>query len=134
PWTPAIPLADPVGPIDRAEPSLVPDTALRRALVIEDTRTAAAQLAWYLRELGAEASVHPRGAGALEVALAVRPDLIILDIQLPDRSGWDLVAQHKAAPRLSAIPIVVVSVVDDRPQGMAGGAAAYLVKPIARQQ
>ena len=72
---------------------------MRRALVIEDAPTVAAQLARYLRELGA-ARVHPPGAEALETALAVRPDVIILDIQLPDRSGWDVLALLKADPRV----------------------------------
>jgi CheY-like chemotaxis protein len=134
PWTTALPLSEIVGPIDRDEPSEVRDAPMQRALVIEDTPTAAAQLARYLRELGVEASVHPKGAGALEAALEVRPDVILLDVQLGDRSGWDVLAQLKADERVRAIPVVVVSVVDDRPQGMARGAAAYLVKPIARHQ
>ncbi len=107
---------------------------MQRALVIEDSSTAAAQLARYLRDLGAAVRVHPCGVGALEAAVDVCPDVIILDIQLPDRSGWDVLVQLKADARVCAIPVVVASVVDERPQGMALGAAAYLVKPISRHE
>jgi len=134
PWTAVVPVSDPVATSDLAMPALVRGAALQRALVIEDSPPSAAQLVRYVRELGAEAHVHPSGAGALEAALDVRPDVILLDIQLPDRSGWDVLMQLKADPRVCAIPVVVVSVVDDRPQGLALGAAGYLVKPIARQQ
>ncbi|HYT90196.1 MAG TPA: response regulator, partial [Gemmataceae bacterium] len=134
PRTAVVPVSAPVATSDLATPALVRGATLQRALVIEDSPPSAAQLARYVRELGAEAHVHPCGAGALEAALDVRPDVILLDIQLPDRSGWDVLAQLKADPRVHAIPVVVVSVVDDRPQGLALGAAGYLVKPIARQQ
>jgi PAS domain S-box-containing protein len=134
PWTATPPTADSVATVDRAVLPAADRAPIQRALIIEDSSTAATQLARYLGELGAEARVHPHGVGALEVALEVCPDVILLDIQLPDISGWDVLAQLKADPRLRAIPVVVVSVVDDLPRGMALGADAYLVKPIARQQ
>jgi PAS domain S-box-containing protein len=134
PWTAAPSAADSVAPVDRAELPAADRALIERALVIEDSPTAATQLARYLRELGADARVHPYGVGTLEVALDVCPDVILLDIQLPDRSGWDVLAQLKVDPRVRAIPVVVVSVVDDRARGLALGAAAYLVKPISRQQ
>jgi PAS domain S-box-containing protein len=108
--------------------------ALRRALVIEDSPTCADQLTRYLAELGVETVVHPRGEGAVEEAMKVHPDVIILDILLPAPSGWEVLAQLKAEPRTQDIPVVMVSVVDERSQGLAQGAAEYLVKPISRWQ
>ncbi len=134
PWTATHPAADSVATIDRAELPAADRAPIQRALIIEDSTTTATRLARYLRELGVEARVHPCGVGALEVALDVCPDLILLDIQLPDRSGWDVLAQLKVDPRVRSIPVVVVSVVDDRAHGLALGAAAYLVKPISRQE
>ena len=134
PWMAVAPVSDPVATSDLAAPAVVRGATLQRALVIEDSPTAAAQLARYMRELGTEVRVHSQGAGALEAALELRPHVILLDIQLPDRSGWDVLVQLKADPRVRAIPVVVVSVVDDQPQSMALGAAGYLVKPISRQQ
>jgi CheY-like chemotaxis protein len=60
--------------------------------------------------------------------------VIILDILLPDPSGWDVLAQLKAEPRTQDIPVLIVSVMDERSRGLALGAAEYLVKPISRQQ
>ncbi len=134
PWMAAPPLADPRDTVDLVAPSAVRGANIQRALIIENSPTAAAQLARYLRELDVEVSVHPCGRGALEAVLELCPDVILLDIQLPDCSGWDVLAQLKATPQVRAIPVVIASVVDDRARGTALGAAAYLVKPIARQQ
>ena len=56
----------------------------------------------------------------------------MLDIQLPGLDGWELLAALKAAPETATIPVVVVSVLDDRARGRQSGAAAYLVKPVSR--
>jgi len=107
---------------------------IHRALIIEDSPAAAGQLTRYLGKLGVETVIHPRGEGAVDEALKVHPDVIILDILLPDPSGWDVLAQLKAEPRTQDIPVLIVSVVDERSRGLALGAAEYLVKPISRQQ
>lgn len=119
------------------QPNLTPLTSpatTRQALVIEDSTTTAEQLARYLQELGIQVAVHNQAEGAIEKTLAIRPDFIILDILLPEPSGWDVLRQLKADPHTQAIPVIVVSVIDERPHGTALGAAAYLVKPVSRQQ
>jgi PAS domain S-box-containing protein len=103
------------------------------ALVVEDSRGAAEQIARYLREANVRVVIHPRGADALEQAIGLRPDLIILDLLMPDRPGWEVLSQLKASPITRDIPVIIVSVVDDRPRGLAAGAAEHLVKPITRE-
>jgi signal transduction histidine kinase/CheY-like chemotaxis protein len=119
-------------------PELVEPTSdistFRQAVVIEDSSTTAEQLTRYLHELSIQVSVHPRGEGAVEKVLKNQPDLIILDILFPDLSGWEVLTQLKTDPQTKEIPVVVVSVVDERSRGLALGAAEYLVKPISRQQ
>jgi PAS domain S-box-containing protein len=110
------------------------ESAHRRVLIIEDSPVVAGQLTRYLDELGLETIVHPREENAVGKALAVQPDAIILDILLPDPAGWDVLAQLKAEPRTQGIPVLIVSVVDERARGLALGAADYLVKPISRPQ
>jgi CheY-like chemotaxis protein len=66
--------------------------------------------------------------------LEVKPDVIILDILLPDSSGWDILAQLKAEPQTRDIPVLIISVVDEPSKGLALGATEYLVKPITQQQ
>ena len=137
PWQAPGPIEEAVRPAhDGAElaESGTPGVAIHQALIIEDSPAAAGQLTRYLGELGVETIIHPRGEGAVDEALKVHPDVIILDILLPDPSGWDVLAQLKAEPRTQDIPVLIVSVVDERSRGLALGAAEYLVKPISRQQ
>jgi PAS domain S-box-containing protein len=107
---------------------------VRRALIIEDSPTAADQLTRYLGELGAEVSVHPAGKAAFDRAVHDHPDVILLDIQLPILSGWDVLKALKNDRRTRAIPVIVVTVVDEPGQGLALGAADYVVKPITRSR
>ncbi|NTU79337.1 MAG: response regulator [Chloroflexales bacterium] len=129
PWTPTDLAARPVpatAAVDTARP------AVRQALVVEDSPTAAAQITRYLRELGARVAVHPHGTGTVERAVELQPDLIILDLLLPDDDGWAVLRQLKAEPRTRDIPVLVITVVDEPEQARQLGAAALLVKPIDR--
>ncbi|HEY9647794.1 MAG TPA: PAS domain-containing protein [Chroococcidiopsis sp.] len=116
-----------------SEPSRMPSNN-SRVLLIEDSIAAADQLARYLEEQGMAILVYGRGEGALEEVIRIQPGLVILDIQLPNLSGWDVLQQLKTHPDTQAIPVVMVSVVDERSRGLALGAADYLVKPITREQ
>jgi PAS domain S-box-containing protein len=107
---------------------------LKRALLIEDSPTAADQMTRYLAGLQVETVLIARGGEAVAQALALQPDVIILDILLPDVSGWDVLAALKAEPRTQHIPVVVVSVVDSAAQARELGAVAALLKPITRAQ
>jgi CheY-like chemotaxis protein len=66
------------------------------------------------------------------VALRVKPDVIVLDILLPDYSGWDVLTELKAHPQTRHIPIIVISVIDDRARSLELGAAEHLLKPLSR--
>jgi PAS domain S-box-containing protein len=117
------------------EGSRVPELgvpAIQHALVVEDSATAAGQLARYLRELGAEVEVSAQGTATAARAIALQPNVIILDILLPGQSGWDVLQALKAEPRTRAIPVIVVSVVDEPARARELGAAAFLLKPISR--
>ena len=61
------------------------------------------------------------------------PAAVVLDIQLPDIDGWELISVLKKDPATAGIPVLVVSVVDERTRGLALGAAEYLVKPVSRE-
>ncbi|WP_228038429.1 PAS domain-containing protein [Nodosilinea sp. LEGE 06152] len=120
-----------VSPTAPAQPLDANNTCV---LVIEDSVEAAGILARYLQEQGLDAIVCPSGDRVMQEAVQAQPALIILDILLPDRSGWDVLRQLKASPQTQAIPVIVVSVVDERSYGLSLGASDYLVKPITRQQ
>ena len=120
--------------LEEREPENVELPIVHKALIVEDSETAARQIARYLAELGAAVEIHPQGEGTIEAALKYKPDLIILDLLLPHLSGWEVLDQLKANPATQHIPVLVVSVVDERSQAMALGASDYLLKPISRQQ
>jgi CheY-like chemotaxis protein len=131
PWRPtnadaqaSAPAAPDVVAIDR--------TTIRRALIAEDSPTTADQITRYLHELEIESVTVRDGAEVVALAIAEQPELIILDLLLADISGWDVLALLKAEPRTRAIPVLIISVIDERSRGLALGAADYLVKPIAR--
>ncbi|BAY61292.1 two-component hybrid sensor and regulator [Calothrix brevissima NIES-22] len=102
--------------------------------IIEDSVPAAEQITRYLQEMEMQPIVYSQGQGVVDEVLRVQPVIIFLDIQLPDISGWDLLNQLKANPKTKDIPVIIISVVDERTKGMVNGACEYLVKPITRAQ
>lgn len=124
-------------PLDQAEliaadaPRLM---SYRRALIIEDSPTMVSQYIRYCSEMGIETITSMQGYGVVEKALVDQPDVIILDIMLPDISGWEVLRQLKAEPPTQQIPVLVISVVDDVERALELGATAVLRKPINRQQ
>ena len=74
-----------------------------------------------------------KGKLGLELAKQYSPDLILLDLHLPDIPGWEVLAQLKAEPRTSRIPVIVISADATKPQInrlLQAGAATYLTKPL----
>ena len=69
----------------------------------------------------------------LDTVRRLSPAGVILDILLPGIDGWEVLAQLKADPGTAAIPVVVVSMLDERGRGFALGAAEYLVKPVGKE-
>ncbi|MGJ5631772.1 PAS domain S-box protein [Nostoc sp. CALU 1950] len=105
-----------------------------QVLIIEDSVAAADQITRYFSEMGMQPIIYPTGEGAVEEVLRVQPALIILDLQLPNLSGWEVLNQLKTNPKTQNIPAIIISVVDERSKGLAQGAFEYLVKPITRTQ
>ncbi|WP_445633902.1 histidine kinase [Nostoc sp. DSM 114161] len=105
-----------------------------QVLVIEDSVPASEQITRYLSEMKMQSVVYSKGEGAIDRVVNLKPASIVLDLQLPDVSGWDILAQLKANPQTKEIPIIITSVVDESSKGFAYGAAEYLVKPITRAQ
>ena len=100
--------------------------------MIEDNHEARLLLAAQLESLGFAVRHVPTGEAALEMAQAITPDLITLDILLPGMDGWEFLSRLKAVPAWAGVPVVVVSVVADSSKGFSLGAALVLQKPIER--
>ena len=103
-------------------------------VVVEDDRRSFDLLRVYLEEAGARVVSARDGEEGLDTVHRLSPAGVVLDILLPGIDGWEVLAQLKADPATAAIPVVVVSMLDERGHGFALGAAEYLVKPIGKDQ
>ena len=99
-------------------------------LVVEDDPAAAELLTRQLVGAGYRTEVARTGAEAIAKAGELQPAAITLDIILPEVDGWEVITRLKSDPATSAIPVVVVSVVDNPELGLALGAIDYFVKPV----
>jgi CheY-like chemotaxis protein len=63
-----------------------------------------------------------------------RPDLILLDLQLRDGSGWDVLSRLRGDPALNEIPVILTTVDDDRRRGLVAGASEHLTKPLTQEK
>jgi signal transduction histidine kinase/CheY-like chemotaxis protein len=102
-------------------------------LIVEDNPQAVDLLTVYLHVDGFGVTVARDGAAGLALARHSHPAAIVLDILLPQVDGWDFLACAKADPEIAHIPVVIVSMLDERGKGFALGAADYLVKPVNRE-
>jgi len=74
------------------------------------------------------------GQHALETIQEVKPDIIVLDVMLPDIDGWELLADLRQQPAAETLPIIVCSVVRRAELALSLGASLYLPKPVRRRQ
>ncbi len=107
--------------------------ARSRVLVVDDDRQTRCLLESLLELEGLDTALAENGRQALEVVKAFRPHLILLDLMMPDMTGYEVVAKLKMDPDTRTIPVVLVTALEDRAsklQGLHAGAEEYLTKPI----
>jgi CheY-like chemotaxis protein len=122
-------------PLRRARieaPEVVPQSGSTSIVVIEDDRPSLDLLTAYLSGAAITVVTARDGQSGLEAVRRDRPSAVLLDIRMPGIDGWEVLAALKEDPETAPIPVVVVSIVDERSRGAALGAAGYLVKPVSR--
>ena len=102
-------------------------------LVIDDDLATRDLLTRLLEKEGLEVFAAADGPTGLALARTRVPDVITLDVLMPGMDGWAVLAALKNDPALADIPVVMLSVVDEKHLGFALGAAEYLTKPIERE-
>lgn len=100
------------------------------ALIIDDDEAAIDLMGRWLREMGYTVLAALDGEMGLQLARDHRPDFILLDCFLPGRSGYEILKELRADPLIGGTPVIIVTVDDDRPRGIASGASDYLRKPV----
>ena len=102
------------------------------ALVIDDEASARDLAIRALTQVGFAVQGARTAEAGLDLARSLKPSLVILDINLPDRDGWGVISDLTLDAETNAIPIVVLSIEEDRRRSIELGAAEHLVKPATR--
>ena len=105
----------------------------RTVLIIEDEADAAELFAEMMRVSGFRVLKTSSSAPAISLMVAEKPDIVLLDVMMPDVSGLDFMRQMREDPALAGIPVVIVSAKSmpaDIRHGMEAGAFTYLTKPV----
>src|SRR6185312_13145294 len=129
------PIAAPseVGKVSEAPVEALPATAAV-VLVIDDDPTVADLLRRSLSKDGFRVEHAYTGEEGLRLARQLRPDAITLDVMMPQMDGWEVMTRLKSDQDTADIPVIMLTIVDDKKTGYALGATEYLTKPFTRER
>ena len=105
----------------------------RRILLIEDNEQNRYLATYILEHKGYQVLHAPDGATGIDIAAAEQPDMILLDIQLPNMNGYQVAKALRQNPRVPPVPIIAVTsyaMVGDREKAIESGCTGYIEKPI----
>ena len=109
----------------------------KRVLLIEDEPNIIEAISFILSRDGWDVKTHSNGHDAIEAVRNRRPDLIILDVMLPGKSGFDILEDIRADPELAATPVLMLTArgqVKDREMATKAGASRYMTKPFSNSE
>jgi two-component system KDP operon response regulator KdpE len=104
-----------------------------KVLLVDDEKSILMMLEVNFRAAGFDVVTATSGAGALEMAVAARPDAVVLDLGLPDLDGWEVVKRLRELDGVASTPVVVLSGTDRNDalvRGYASTVEAYVTKPV----
>ncbi len=105
-----------------------------KVLVVDDNKDLVHWYRRYTARTKYQITHLPEGKQVFETTAGLEPDIIVLDVMLPDIDGWELLTRLHESPETRNIPVVICSVVKREALALALGAAVYLPKPVRRQQ
>ncbi|MGK9165743.1 response regulator [Inquilinus limosus] len=103
-----------------------------RVLVVDDDATVRDLMRRFLNREGFDVFTAENGAEALVAVRTLRPSVVTLDVLMPGMDGWSVLQEMKSDPELAGIPVIMVTIVDEKQKGIALGASDFLNKPIDR--
>ena len=109
----------------------------RRILIADDVAVNAKLLDGILTSIGHETLIAASGAEALELVEKERPDLLLLDVVMPEMTGYEVCARIRQNPETRLLPIVMISALDateERTKAFDAGADDFLEKPIHKKE
>jgi adenylate cyclase len=131
--------ADRPGIPDTAAMATVPEAPSGRArtnrvLVIDDDATVRNLMRRFLSREGFDVVTAGGGQEGLEFARELHPSVITLDVFMSDMDGWSVLQAIKQDPELNRIPVIMMTIADEKQKGFMLGASGYLTKPVDRAQ
>jgi GAF domain-containing protein/CheY-like chemotaxis protein len=121
-------------PAAAAEPVAADSSGIGTVLVIDDEAAVRDLMQRFLTREGFRVVTAPGGEEGLRRARELRPDAITLDVMMPGMDGWAVLSALKADAAVADIPVIMLTIVDDKNLGYALGASDYLTKPIDRER
>lgn len=106
----------------------------KRILIVEDDPNISMSLSYVLGRSGYVTDLESDGAAAVSTARNVGPDLMLLDLMLPGRNGYEVLDALRSAPDLKDLPVIMLTAKgrpEDRDAAIAHGANGFLTKPFA---
>jgi signal transduction histidine kinase/CheY-like chemotaxis protein len=103
-------------------------------LVIDDDPTVHDLMRRFLTKEGFRVAIAPGGKEGIQLAKELKPDLITLDVLMAETDGWSVLTALKADPDTADIPVIILTMFDDKEMGFALGASDYMTKPINRDR
>jgi len=103
-------------------------------LVIDDDPSVCDLMDRFLSKEGFRVETALKGEEGLRLARELHPDAITLDVLMPGMDGWTVLTTLKADPDLAHIPVIMLTIVDDKSKGYALGVSEYMVKPVDRDR
>ncbi|PYK98781.1 MAG: hypothetical protein DME19_11175, partial [Verrucomicrobia bacterium] len=103
-------------------------------LVIDDDPTVHDLMRRFLTKEGFRVAIAPGGKEGIQMAKELKPDLITLDVLMAEMDGWSVLTALKADPEIAEIPVIILTMFDDKEMGFALGASDYMTKPINRDR
>ncbi len=110
----------------------LPRARTNRVLVIDDDQTVRDLMRRVLSREGFDVVTAGDGAEGLALARELMPSVITLDVLMNQLDGWSVLQEIRADPALANIPVIMLSIIDEKQKGFALGASAYLTKPVDR--
>ncbi|MGY3437351.1 MULTISPECIES: response regulator transcription factor [unclassified Marinovum] len=109
----------------------------KRVLVIEDEQNIIEAISFFLSRDGWEVFTHCNGHDALDAVVRRAPDLLILDVMLPGKSGYEILRELRACTEWANLPVLILTArgqSKDREMAAAAGASRFMAKPFSNAE
>lgn len=109
----------------------------KKVIVIEDERNIIEAISFILSRDGWEVATHSNGHDAIDAVRARKPDIVILDVMLPGKSGFDILTEIRGDTELGQTPVLMLTARGqdkDREMAERAGASAYMTKPFSNSE